>query len=69
MATATGLVIGVGEIFGGGFAPIIAGFVAEHYGIQYMLQLAIGGLVIGLIVALALKETAPVRIGAAKPAN
>ena len=35
MATASGLVIGVGEIFGGGFAPIIAGFVAEHYGIEH----------------------------------
>jgi catechol 1,2-dioxygenase len=69
MATASGLVIGVGEIFGGGFAPIIAGFVAEHYGIQHMLQLTIGGLAVGLIVALSLKETAPVRIGAARPAH
>ena len=66
MATATGLVIGVGEIFGGGVAPIIAGFVAESYGIQYMLHLAICGLAIGLIVALALKETAPLRVGAAR---
>lgn len=69
MATATGLVIGVGEIFGGGIAPIIAGFVAEHYGIEHMLQLAIGGLAVGLIVALALKETAPVRVGAPSPAH
>ena len=69
MATASGLVIGVGEIFGGGFAPIIAGFVAEHYGIEHVLQLAIGGLAVGLIVALSVKETAPLRIGTAKPAH
>lgn len=65
MTTASGLVIGVGEIFGGGIAPIIAGFVAQHYGIQYMLHLAIGGLAVGVIVALALKETAPIRVDAA----
>lgn len=69
MATATGLMIGVGEIFGGGVAPIIAGFVAEHYGIQYILDLAIGGLAAGLFVALALRETAPVRAGTAQPAH
>ena len=69
LATASGLVIGVGEIFGGGFAPIIAGFVAEHYGIEHVLQLAIGGLAVGLIVALSVKETAPLRIGTAKPAH
>ena len=61
MSTASGVVIGTGEIFGGGIAPIIAGYVAKHFGIQYILHLAAGALVIGLLVALSLKETAPVK--------
>ncbi|MGR3909982.1 MFS transporter [Burkholderia sp. SR8] len=62
MTTASGLVIGVGEIFGGGIAPSVAGYVAKHFGIQYIMQLGMGALVLGLFVALALKETAPARI-------
>ncbi|MCW3698928.1 MFS transporter [Burkholderia cenocepacia] len=61
MTTASGLVIGVGEIFGGGIAPSVAGYVAKHFGIQYIMQLGMGALVLGLFVALALKETAPAR--------
>lgn len=57
MSTASGFVIGIGEIFGGGIAPIIAGFVAHHYGIQYIFYLALGGLVVGLLAALSLVET------------
>lgn len=58
-ATAVGLVSGAGEIFGGGIAPIVDGWVAQTYGIQHILYLALGGLVVGLIVVLFLKETAP----------
>jgi MFS family permease len=59
MSTASGIVIGTGEIFGGGIAPVIAGFVANNHGIQYIMHLAAGALVLGLRVALMLKETAP----------
>ena len=62
MSTASGIVIGTGEIFGGGIAPIIAGYVAKHFGIQYIMHLAAGALVIGLVVALSLKETAPTKV-------
>ena len=62
MATATGLIVGVGELFGGAAAPALAGFVAKHYGIQYILHLAMVGLFLGLIVVLFLKETAPCRV-------
>ncbi len=57
MTSATGLVIGVGEIFGGGVAPIIAGFVAHSYGIQAILPMAIAGLLLGLIVLMFVRET------------
>ncbi len=62
MSTASGIVIGTGEIFGGGIAPVIAGFVAKHYGIQYIMHLAAIALVVGLGVVLCLKETAPNRV-------
>lgn len=69
MSTASGIVIGTGEIFGGGAAPAIAGYIAQHFGIQYMLHLALGSMVLGLVVVLALRETAPGRLkGAQKPA-
>lgn len=61
VSTATGLVVGIGEIFGGGVAPALAGFIAQNHGIQYTLYLALGGAVVGLLVATALRETAPVR--------
>ena len=59
MASASGLVICTGEVFGGGIAPIIAGFVAERFGIQYILPLAVGGLVVGFFNSCLLTETAP----------
>lgn len=59
MSTASGLVIGVGEIFGGGVAPGLAGYVAQNFGIQYTLHLALAGLVLGTIIGLGLRETAP----------
>jgi MFS family permease len=59
MSTASGIVVGTGEIFGGGIAPVIAGYVAQHFGIQYIMHLAAVALLLGLFVALALDETAP----------
>ena len=62
MSTASGIVVGTGEIFGGGIAPAIAGFVAKTYGIQYIMHLAAIALVVGLVVTLLLKETAPSKV-------
>ncbi len=59
MSTASGIVIGTGEIFGGGIAPVVAGYVAQHYGIQYIMHLGAFALAVGLVVTLLLKETAP----------
>lgn len=61
MSTASGIVIGAGEIFGGGVAPAIAGYVAKNFGIQYIMHLAAISLAVGLVVALLLKETAPIK--------
>ncbi len=59
MTTASGAVICVGEIFGGGIAPVIAGAVAGRFGIQYTLYLAIAALACGVLIGLGLRETAP----------
>jgi MFS family permease len=59
IAGTTGAIVAVGEIFGGGVAPAIGGQIVGHYGIQNVLWLALGGLVVGGLVSLAYKETAP----------
>src|SRR6202142_4216723 len=59
ISSAAGIIIGAGEIFGGGVAPAIAGGIAQHYGIQYVPYFALAGLVAGAIVSLFLQETAP----------
>ncbi|MEB3100496.1 hypothetical protein [Ferviditalea candida] len=59
--SAAGVVSGTGEIFGGGIAPVIAGFVAVHFGIDKILYNAMAGLILVVIFALFLKETAPVK--------
>jgi predicted MFS family arabinose efflux permease len=59
IASAAGLVIGIGEIFGGGFAPAIAGYVAQTRGLDKPLWLTLGALIVGLVISLFLKETAP----------
>lgn len=64
IASVAGLVIGAGEIFGGGVAPIIAGQIAGSSGIQHVFTFAIAGLAVGFVIALFLKETAPRKVGA-----
>ena len=59
ISSAIGIVVGAGEVFGGGIAPAIAGFVAKNYGIQNILYLPLIGVGLGVIVCLFLKETAP----------
>ncbi|MCY1277094.1 Hexuronate transporter [compost metagenome] len=67
VSTATGLVVGIGEVFGGGVAPALAGYIAQHHGIQNTLYLALGGVALGLVVAAFLRETAPRRVRAERP--
>ena len=66
MATATGIVVGIGEIFGGGVAPGIAGYIAKNHGIEHVLNVALVAMAIGLVVVVSIRETLMVR--AEKPA-
>jgi predicted MFS family arabinose efflux permease len=59
ISTTAGLIIGAGEIFGGGLALVVAGAVISAYGLASMLYLALGGLIVGLLLMPFLQETAP----------
>lgn len=64
VASTIGLISGIGEIFGGGVAPVIAGYVAQNFGLPHVFDFAMGGLALGIFVVLMLVETAPRRRGA-----
>jgi predicted MFS family arabinose efflux permease len=59
VSTSIGAVVGVGEIFGGGIAPAMGGYVAAHFGIQNILWLPMGAVILGTLVSMLLRETAP----------
>lgn len=61
ISSTTGIIVGSGEIFGGGVAPALAGRIATHFGIEHTLTMALLGLALGVVVSLFLKETAPRR--------
>jgi len=63
IASTSGLIVGIGEIFGGGLAPAIAGALAGKFGIQSTLYMALGGLLLGVVVSAFYKETAPRKVG------
>jgi predicted MFS family arabinose efflux permease len=62
ISSTTGNIVGSGEIFGGGVAPIIAGRVAQNFGIQHTLTMAVVALIVGVLVTVFLRETAPRRL-------
>jgi predicted MFS family arabinose efflux permease len=68
ISSAIGMVVGAGEIFGGGVAPSIAGYIGDTYGIENTLYVALAGVSLGVIVSLGLRETAPRKRAAARPA-
>jgi MFS family permease len=59
VSSAIGIVVGAGEIFGGGVAPYFGGAIADSYGLPSVLYLALGGVALGVVVCLFLRETAP----------
>jgi MFS family permease len=67
IATAMGIVVGVGEILGGVFGPIIAGRLADltELKLQAPMMLMVACAIVAGIIALFLRETAPAKIGVA----
>jgi predicted MFS family arabinose efflux permease len=59
MATASGVVIAVGELFGGGVAPVVVGQLAQRIGIQHILWLPIVMMTAGFGLSLLTRETRP----------
>ena len=62
MSTASGTIIGIGEIFGGGLAPTAAGYIAKHFGIERAVLMPLWALVIAAVAIIFLQETAPRRL-------
>tara|TARA_R110000824_G_scaffold52692_4_gene146314 strand:- start:253322 stop:254614 length:1293 start_codon:yes stop_codon:yes gene_type:complete len=69
VAGSIGVVVGIGEIFGGGLGPIVGSFVVPNMGLSGPLYVALYGMILGLVLSLFLKETAPVKfVSTATPA-
>ena len=62
VATSLGMVVGLGEILGGVSAPAIAGRAADLYGLQAPIMIMAICAVVGTVLALFLRETAPIRL-------
>jgi sugar phosphate permease len=62
VATSLGMVVGLGEILGGVGAPAIAGRAADRYGLQAPLMIMVVCALVGTVLALFLRETAPIRL-------
>ena len=65
VSAAIGIVVGSGEI-SAGIAQVIGGWVAQNFGIQNILYLPLGAVLLGIVVSLFLKETAPKKVGGGK---
>ena len=68
VATSVGMVVGLGEVLGGVSGPALAGWAADLYGLRAPLVIEGGCALVGMVLALFLMETAPVRVGSAAPA-
>ncbi|NDY93529.1 MFS transporter [Ideonella livida] len=60
VTTATGIVVGLGEVVGGALAPALTGGLAQHLGIHVVPLIALGAIVLGVLVVAAGLRTAPV---------
>jgi MFS transporter, ACS family, hexuronate transporter len=67
VATTLGLVMGLGELIGGGLVPWLSGRAADHYNnLAVTMWIASGLAVIATVLTLFLVETAPVKVAARK---
>ena len=62
IATALGMIMGVGELAGGFVAPTVAGFAADRYGLSIVMWIAMAGALLPALLSLGLRETAPLRL-------
>ena len=68
-ATATGIVMGLGEVIGGVLSPTLAGRAADSFGLNAPLWIILGLTVLAGLLAFGLIETAPGKVKAAAPAK
>jgi predicted MFS family arabinose efflux permease len=59
IATALGLIMGIGELVGGFISPTLAGFAADRFGLSIVMWISCGGALMAAVLALFLQETAP----------
>jgi len=59
IATALGLIMGVGELVGGFIAPTVAGFAADRFGLSIVMWISAAGAFVPAMLSLFLTETAP----------
>jgi MFS family permease len=64
ISSVIGIMVGAGEILGGGIAPAIGGYLAERAGIAAVLWLPLIGAMLGAVVCACLTETAPNQLAA-----
>jgi hypothetical protein len=62
MATALGLIMGVGEVVGGFVAPALAGQLSDVFGLGAAMLVSAGAAMVVTLLSLALTETAPARV-------
>jgi ACS family hexuronate transporter-like MFS transporter len=65
IASALGICMGAGELIGGVLSPLIAGYAADVVGLAAPLWIMLGLALLGGLVALGVRETAPRLLGAA----
>lgn len=66
LASAIGLTMGVGEIVGGVVVPLVAGGVADRYGLHALLWVMVAFCLLAACMAALLRETAPPRAAAGR---
>ncbi|MGW5645618.1 MFS transporter [Saccharopolyspora sp. NPDC003752] len=59
LATALGLVMGVGELCGGFLGPLVAGWASDTWGLQAAMFIAAGAAAVVVVLSFFLRETAP----------
>ncbi|GLZ15607.1 MFS transporter [Actinomadura sp. NBRC 104425] len=59
LATALGVIMGVGELAGGFLGPMVAGWASDQWSLRAAMYIAAGGAVIVVLLATGLRETAP----------